>query len=232
MAYGIEATDTYNTLAMEYLKARGLIIETTKEMRYHPQILVRTEPNGERVYCPCLLCPITNIENRFVGLFRTFLNADDPQDYKAIRNENHPITLGKYKGLLGSPSGGAVKFGNPNSEIIILAEGIEDALSAYQTIDEEDRNKGIFSIPHGEYSVWSFLGTSHLHNLEIPENKKIILIVDNDEAGLKAEEKFRQRMKEEGRIYEAVLTKKYKDLNALHYQTQKKRGMIITHNHT
>jgi hypothetical protein len=218
-----EATDVYNTPAMKYLHARGLLTETSKEMRFHPNIFIRTE-NKEKIYCGCLLSPITDINHHFMGIFRTFLNPDDPKNYLAIRNKSHPITQGKYKGLLGSPTGGAVKFGNAESPYIILTEGIEDALSAYQTVDPKDKSKGIFSIPQNYYSVWAFLGTSHLQKLQIPKGKKIILIIDNDDSGLKAEEKFRIRMKNEGYSYEAVIPKKYKDLNALHINKQEKRA--------
>jgi hypothetical protein len=73
--------------------------------------------------------------------------------------------------MLGPCSGGAVRFGN-HTDMVIVGEGIETALSVQQAM----------KIP-----VWAALSTSGLVALDFPQEvRKIIIAADGDSAGYKA----------------------------------------------
>jgi putative DNA primase/helicase len=118
-------------------------------------------PHGRRPlahYRPALIAAVRD-ETGLSGIHRTFLDdAAQPG--------------GPRKCGLGRFGRGAVRLGGPGS-MIGLAEGIETALSA----------AALFSIP-----CWATLGTERFRQVALaPQTKELVLFLDHDPGGRRAE---------------------------------------------
>ena len=88
------------------------------------------------------------------------------------------------KMMLGPCSGGAVRLG-PINDRMMIAEGIETALSAMQATGEP---------------AWAALSTSGLRALDLPDGvRDVIVLPDSDDAGEAAARDCALRWKREGR---------------------------------
>jgi hypothetical protein len=109
-----------------------------------------------------------------IGIHRTYL---DPSGSGKAPVENPKMMLGECRG-------GAVKFGTYNGQVIV-AEGIETALSVFQALQ----------IP-----TWAALSCSGIQSLALPpEIKNVSIMADGDEPGEKAAMLAATRWQREGR---------------------------------
>ncbi len=140
-----------------YLQSRALNHAIPKTLRYHSGLKAS---NG--LTYPTMVAGINHWpDDDIKAIHRTFLSSDGKK--KADTNPN--------KMALGNISGGAVRFGE-DLDTIVVAEGIETALSIYQETS---------------LTTWAVLSCSGYKNLILPRpeiTKIIIIAADNDSSGL------------------------------------------------
>lgn len=145
--------------AEAYLRRRGLTLDVS-DLRYHPRT-----PYGrgaQAIFRPALLAAVRG-ESGLVAVHRTFLNpfggalADLPMPKRAL-------------GRLGS---GAVRLRAPEKGVLGWAEGIENAMAAAL----------LFRTP-----CWATLGTERFARAALPPGvSRLVLFLDNDAGGRRAE---------------------------------------------
>ena len=123
---------------------------------------------------PVMLAPILN-GDLMIGLHRTYLDGD-----------GNKAPVSPVKKILGKLSGGYTPFGDVGN-ILILAEGIETALSLY----------AMFQIP-----VWAALSANNMANITLPPlplAQRVYIAQDNDGAGRQAARQAADKFWREGR---------------------------------
>lgn len=135
-----------DTPAEAYLHARGLYAPTS-DLRFNPQTIIGK--GKDRRSLPAMIAAVRN-ELGLVAVHRTFL---DPTDILRRPFRKPKLALG----LLGS---GSVRFGEPD-DVLGIAEGIEDALSAIDW----------FQLP-----VWAVLGAERYAHVGIPSHVKRVIV--------------------------------------------------------
>ena len=158
-----------------YMPARGLTLPLPPVIRFH----------GAVRHHPGMLAKVTNISDRVLGFHCTYLRADGRWK---IATKPDRRTFGPIKG-------GAVRLG-PVGESLLVAEGIETALTAMQ-IDTEGR------------PAWAALSAGNLAVLELPPSvRSVVIIPDGDENGTSQRNaaKAAQRWLREGRSVRMVKT--------------------------
>jgi len=158
-----EARSIAGTPASAYLASRGLG-GAPAALRYHPRTAHGPAPGT--IYRPALIAAVRD-ESGLVAVHRTFI---DPEG-RGLAALAHPrCGLGRF----GS---GAVRLGGGGSRLG-LAEGIETALSA--TI--------LFGVP-----CWATLGAERFGRIALPpEVRELLLFLDHDSGGRRAERLARQ----------------------------------------
>jgi hypothetical protein len=146
------------TPAERYLAGRG-IRTSSPELRYHPRA-----PHGPKPctrFRPALIAAVRD-ETGLIAVHRTFL---DTRSRRLAALEEPRCALGR----LGR---GSVRLGGVGPTLG-LAEGIETALSA----------TALFGVP-----CWATLGTERFGLVALPpEVAELLLFVDNDAGGRRAE---------------------------------------------
>jgi hypothetical protein len=175
------------TFVARYLESRSLILRVPMSLRFHPNLLhVPTQR-----YYPAMIGGVVRWPDpQIIAIHRTYLAVDGKG--KAAISSN--------KMMLGSVEGGAVRFGT-DLDVLAIAEGIETALSIYQST-------GI--------TTWATLSASGFKNLILPPpfmTKNIIIAADHDDAGKKAAYEAADRWTKEGRIVKIALPPKGLDFN-------------------
>jgi putative DNA primase/helicase len=151
------------TPAEHYLRSRALT-STSSELRYHPRTPHGPKPFTQ--YRPALIAAVRDNET-LVGIHRTFLD----------RRSGRLAALPAPKLALGRFGAGAVRLW-PAAARLGLAEGLETALSATR----------LFGVP-----CWATLGTERFGSVSLPEVvREIVLFLDNDGGGRRAEALARQ----------------------------------------
>lgn len=144
--------------AERYLHARDVNLSSA-ELRFHPHTPYGRQPLT--VFRPALLAAVRD-ESGLVGVHRTFLG---PVAGQLARLERSKCGLGRF----GS---GAVRLGGV-ARRLGLAEGLESALSA--------------SILFGD-PCWATLGTERFRRVVLPPQvEELVLFLDNDAGGRRAE---------------------------------------------
>lgn len=151
------------TPAQDYLAGRGLNVDSP-ELRYHPRTPHGPQPLTR--FRPALIAAVRD-ERGLVAIHRTFV---DPRRRSLVALAEPRCGLGRF----GS---GAVRLGGIASRLG-LAEGIETALSA----------TALFGFP-----CWATLGTERFRLVALPpEVAELVLFLDNDPGGRRAEALARQ----------------------------------------
>ena len=153
--------------AEAYLRNRGLTLETS-DLRYHPRTPYGRGPQA--IFLPAMLAAVRD-ESGLVALHRTFL------DPRSGRLADLPVP----KRALGRLGQGAVRLRPSRDGVLGWAEGIETALAATLLT-------GI--------SCWATLGTERFARVALPPSiRRLILFLDNDEGGRRAEALAREAMR-------------------------------------
>ena len=172
------------TPAETYLHARGLFAPSP-ELRFNPQTIIGK--GKDRRSLPAMIAAVKN-ELGLVAVHRTFL---DPSDILHRPFRKPKLALG----LLGS---GCVRFGEPD-DVLGLAEGIEDALSAIDW----------FQLP-----VWAVLGAQRYAHVGIPRHvKRVIVFGQRNKAAKACLERAGKHLAENGRSVEEWLPSGHDDWN-------------------
>jgi hypothetical protein len=127
-----------------YLRGRGLVLAdlgaAPRALRYHPRLWA-----ARGVYYPAMVGLVTDIAGRPIAIHRTFLETQGD-----VRVTKAPVDL--VKRTLGSCAGGSIKLWRgssgkswanmPEGETVMVAEGIEDLLSAPRSCGAARRGEG------------------------------------------------------------------------------------------
>lgn len=150
--------------AEAYLRGRGLTLEVS-DLRYHSRT-----PYGraaQAIFRPALLAAVRD-GSGLIAVHRTFL---DPRSAKLA-------DLPLPKRALGRLGEGAVRLRAPRQGLLGWAEGIENAMAATQ----------LTGIP-----CWATLGTERFARIALPPSvERLILFLDNDQGGRRAEKHARE----------------------------------------
>lgn len=150
--------------AETYLKSRGLALAAS-DLRYHPRT-----PYGRgalAIFRPAMLAAVRDGAG-LVGVHRTFL------DPRAATLADLPLP----KRALGRLGQGAVRLRPPQDGALGWAEGIENAMAATLL-------SGI--------ACWATLGTERFAHVALPSGvSRLILFLDNDPGGRRAEKLARE----------------------------------------
>lgn len=150
--------------AADYLLGRSLAIEAS-DLRYHPRT-----PYGravQAIFRPAMLGAVRD-DSGLVAVHRTFLDLSPAR----------LADLAVPKRALGRLGKGAVRLRPPRDGILGLAEGIETALAA--TL--------LTGIP-----CWATLGTERFARVALPPSvQRLILFLDNDPGGRRADKLARE----------------------------------------
>lgn len=156
------------TVAETYLRWRGLHLPLPDSLRFTS---LRHGSTG-RDY-PCLVALVTGVEGQPIGIQRTYL-AD---------NGEGKADVSPVKMSLGQVAGGAIRLAPPAAELVV-AEGLEDALTLQQEIGR---------------AAWAAAGASMLAAMRFPDLvQRVAIGGDNDDAGTEAAEKAAQAFASRG----------------------------------
>lgn len=145
--------------AEAYLRQRGLTLESP-DLRYHSRTPYGRGPQA--IFRPAMLAAVRD-ESGMVAVHRTFL---DPGSAKLA-------DLAVPKRALGLLGQGAVRLRPPRDGNLGWAEGIENAMAATQ----------LTGIP-----CWATIGTERFARVALPPSvKRLVLFLDNDAGGRRAE---------------------------------------------
>lgn len=161
--------------AEDYLRGRGLTLDVS-DLRYHPRT-----PYGraaQAIFRPALLAAVRD-GSGLVAVHRTFL------DPRSASLADLPLP----KRALGRLGEGAVRLGSPRDGLLGWAEGIENAIAATQLT---------------EIPCWATLGTERFAHVALPSCvDRLILFLDNDAGGRRAEKLARDAQAGSGIAIEA-----------------------------
>lgn len=147
------------TLAEIYLRSRGLHLPIPDSIRF-----TRLRYGARGDLHPCLVAAVASVDDKLVGIQRTFLNAAG----------TGKAAVPRPKLSLGRVSGGAIRLA-PCARSLAVSEGIEDALSVQQETGQ---------------ATWCAAGASMLPNMQFPPGVQSVVIgADADEAGERAANK-------------------------------------------
>jgi putative DNA primase/helicase len=161
------AQSLHGTPAEAYLRSRLIhMVESADNaaLRFHPRAPFGREPHT--IFAPALIAAVID-DTGLVAVQRIFLDRDGGLSRRIL-----PPKRG-----LGVPGAGAVRLVSPDT-VLGLAEGVESALSAMR----------LFDIP-----CWATLGAARIGHIAIPAGvEKLVLFLDNDAAGRRAEQRARE----------------------------------------
>jgi DNA primase len=172
------------TLADTYLRSRGLDCRIPESIRFAMLAY------GRGPDLPCLVALVASVDNRGVGVHRIFLRSDGLSK----------ADVRKPKLSLGRVGGCAVRLA-PAAREMIIAEGIEDALTLQQEL-------GI--------AAWAAAGAGMMQRMQLPAGATSVIIgADRDDAGENAAQTAAERLAKEGRSVRIIRPLPgHKDFNA------------------
>jgi putative DNA primase/helicase len=158
------------TLVETYLASRSIDLPSPDALRFHSGL---KHPCGS--IWPAMVALVTNgVDGSPLSIHRTFIAHDG--------GGKAPVDPEKMS--LGPCRGGVVRLG-PVRNRLMIAEGIETALSAMQATGQP---------------AWAALSAAGLRALELPPDiVNIVVLADGDEPGEAAARDAAQRWKREGR---------------------------------
>lgn len=166
-----EAAPAMGTLAHTYLRARGITCALPDTLRFHPKCW---HPSAKKL--PAMVARIEGLPR--MSIHRTYLQADGSK--KA--NVEPP------KAMQGAAKGGAVRLSTSEEGPLVVAEGLETALSL---------SSGLLEQP---YSIWAALSCAGMSSLRLPDKRASGLIVasDGDTPGREAARQLASRAYAQG----------------------------------
>ncbi|CAN5199166.1 hypothetical protein BH10PSE12_BH10PSE12_36520 [soil metagenome] len=151
-----QAVAIAGTPAETYLRSRGLHLPIPASIRF-----ARLKYGKRGQEHPCLVACVASVDNKIVGIQRTYLNASG----------TGKAAVPKPKLSLGRVSGGAIRLA-PAAGGMVVCEGLEDGLTLMQEMGR---------------AVWVAAGASMMPNMQFPAGVHSIAIGgDGDEAGREA----------------------------------------------
>jgi putative DNA primase/helicase len=166
-----------NTPVETYFRFRAITDELPPDIQYHARI----KHGPTKTWYPGIVALVRNLSGDCVALHRTYLQKDG----------RGKANISPNKMVLGPTRGCAVRLDQFElGKLLVLAEGIETALSVRQQMRKNGRN----------CAVWSTLSTAGLRSLILPRDTADILIAaDNDAPGETAAQDAARRWIAQGR---------------------------------
>lgn len=154
----------YGTPAEKYLQNRGLEGQLPNDFRYTPNAI---HPDTKKP-THTLIAPIKNNKNEITGVVRIFLNKDGTKLNKTLIGQDNQPFKAVQKANLGVMKNAAVTIqSNPISNTLLVAEGVETALSIAKAKPNEN--------------VLASLSVSQLKQIPVSSKiKNIVICADND----------------------------------------------------
>ena len=185
-----QARPIVGTLAETYLRHRGITTGFSSCLRFHPEC--PHGPSGAWARLPAMIARVDGSEA--FAIHRTYLRPDG--EAKA--------DIKPAKMALGPCRGGAVRLVEVPDTPLVVAEGIETALSLAS---------GLLPYP---ISVWAALSASNMATIALPATPKhLIVAMDGDPAGIKAGRNLAERAHVDGwrvELHEAPPTQDWNDV--------------------
>jgi hypothetical protein len=164
------ASEVCGSLADVYLRGRGITCSLPRTLRFHPDLW----HGPSRRTMPAMIAHIEGVAG--MAIHRTWLKPDGRG-----KSEWSPA-----RAMLGQSAGGAVHLTDNAAGSLIVAEGIETALSL----------KCLLNRPA---SVWAALSTSGVRKLVLPAQPCcLVLAPDGDDPGRAAAQELAQRARRAG----------------------------------
>lgn len=167
-----ESVTANGALAETYLRVRGYDGDIPDKIRFHPKVY----HSPSKSYHPAMISGVSIWpSNNVTAVLRTYLNEDGGDKAGFATN----------KMMLGRVKSGAVRFA-PAARSLIIAEGIETALSIYQATGT---------------ATWAALSACGMEYVEVPPlsiTQQITIAADNDEVGMEAANRLYSRLSESG----------------------------------
>jgi len=162
-----EALPIHDTIAETYLReVRGITCPLPAKLRFHPSAW--HGPSAKRM--PAMVALVEGCKR--VAIHRTYLRPDG----------HGKAMVAPDKMMLGATAGGAVSVSGAPAGPLVVAEGIETALSLAS---------GLLRIPA---TVWAALSTSGIRRLSLPiEAGRLTIAADGDEPGRTAANALAER---------------------------------------
>ena len=178
------------TAAEAYLRARGIRACQYAALAFHPAIYYRDADDGDQFRSlPALVARVTAHDGAFLGVQRIYLDPARPAKAQ----------VPQPKKCMGRVHGGAVVLGEADATTLVVAEGIETALS-------------VLSARPGLRAA-AALSAGGLAALTPPPGTARVLIArDGDTAGATAAERLAARCRAQG-VAVTVLTPRRGDFN-------------------
>jgi putative DNA primase/helicase len=175
------------TVVETYLQSRGYTGVIPPSIQYHPSLYHAPS----KTYYPAMVARIEMWPSSdLYAIHRTYLSKDGL--------EKAPVEPNKM--MLGHAKGGAVRL-TPPGQTLIITEGIETALSVYQSI---------------QLPTWAALSTTGMQHIVVPSldiTREIIVAADGDEPGLNTAKKLAKRLVNQGYIVRIAPAPEGRDFN-------------------
>lgn len=181
-----ESQSIQHTLATVYLRRRAIPehLWDTPALRFHP----RMTSLDDRARRPALVAAITDATGELQGIQVTLLTAHG--------TAKAPVPTPRR--VIGKLIGGAVRLGEAHGELA-LGEGVETMLSASHAL----------ALP-----AWAALTSDNLSRFTIGASvERLVIVVDNDVAGVRAAGLLRERSPSGVRLETASAPEGFNDLN-------------------
>jgi hypothetical protein len=146
------AREALRSPVVSYLVGRGITLNPPSSLRYMPALRRSDGDSG-----PAMVARIDSLDGELIGIARVWLCRDETGTWHR-----------RDRAMLGRASGGAVRLA-PAAETLLIAEGIETALSGIEAT----------GLP-----AWAALSTSGLLALALPPIvRRIVILADHDVSG-------------------------------------------------
>lgn len=181
-----ESRPLQRTVATAYLRRRAIpeALWDTPTLRFHPNMTSL----DDRVKRPALVAAITDADGALQGVQVTLLSAHG--------TAKAPVATPRR--VIGKLMGGAVRLSEARGELAI-GEGVETMLSA----------SALLGVPS-----WAALSADNLSRFALPAFiERLIIVADNDAAGIGAAEGLRMRSPPHVRVETVSAPKGFNDLN-------------------
>ncbi|MBE2191880.1 MAG: toprim domain-containing protein [Alphaproteobacteria bacterium] len=187
----------------------GRLPKLPQALRYAPELEHMNHETGEITKWPAMIASITGeVDGKLsiVGVHRTYLAQDNYKVWRKAPVEKPKLTLGNWRGgyipISRGISGKTMKDA-PEGDVVVIAEGIEDALS--------------IALLYPERRVIASVSIGNMQNIELPNAiEKVYIAVDNDHGNKQAEAAISNAIKKfyaEGRDVFTMRSPAGKDFN-------------------
>ncbi len=159
-----QAVPARGSLVETYLAMRKIRVAPPPTLRFHPALW----HGPSRRAWPAMVAAVQDVERGLTGVHRTWLTPDG--------RAKAPVRPAKM--TLGTIGGCCIRFAVP-APTLLLAEGIETALSALQATGA---------------AVWAAISLGNLEHVALPQSvRRVVILADQDEKDLAAADAVRAR---------------------------------------